>query len=43
MHTCTCGQTFPGTLAGAWEAKLHAETKGHRLAAAPAELPRATS
>ena len=30
-HVCNCGEAFPGTLHGAWNAKLHAEDRGHRL------------
>ena len=32
MYVCTCGRTFPGTLNGAWEAKVHAEGTGHAVA-----------
>lgn len=39
MHVCTCGRTFPGTLAGAWEAKQHADEAGHRLAVQPSPAP----
>lgn len=31
MYECHCGRTFPGTLTGAWEAKVHAEREGHPL------------
>ena len=32
MYLCkNCGETFSGTLHGAWTAKLHAEDFGHRL------------
>jgi hypothetical protein len=34
-HHCTCGERFPGTLHGAWNAKLHAEDHGHRLRSMP--------
>lgn len=29
MFACTCGARFPGTLEGAWAAKLHTETENH--------------
>jgi hypothetical protein len=32
MYACTCGATFPGTLDGAWAAKVHADERGHELA-----------
>lgn len=31
MYACTCGLTFPGTLAGAWQAKVHADEAGHEV------------
>lgn len=34
-HRCNCGEEFPGTLHGAWTAKLHVEDHGHRLRSAP--------
>lgn len=39
MYACNYGERFPGTLAGAWQAKLHAEDHGHRLR--PVALPHA--
>lgn len=42
MHVCTCGRSFPGTLAGAWDARLHADAEGHELAGiAPERAPKA--
>ncbi len=41
MFACTCGRTFPGTLDGAWEAKVHAAPPAHALresARAPAPV-----
>ena len=32
-YQCNCGERFPCSLLGAWEAKLHAEDAGHRLRA----------
>lgn len=38
MFACTCGARFPGTLEGAWAAKLHGETVGHDVAR-PGQAP----
>lgn len=38
-HECNCGEAFPGTLQGAWTAKLHAEDHGHRLRRGAALAP----
>jgi hypothetical protein len=37
-YACTCGRAFPGTLAGAWDAKQHADLAGHHLAWAPGRI-----
>lgn len=37
-HRCNCGEVFPGTLHGAWTAKLHVEDLGHRLRSGAAEV-----
>lgn len=34
-YRCNCGETFAGTLDGAWDAKLHVEDLGHRLRSEP--------
>lgn len=31
MYECSCGRTFPGTLTGAWDARVHADREGHPL------------
>lgn len=43
MHHCSCGRRFPGTLEGAWEAKVHADEAGHTITVAPSAPLSATS